>query len=244
MPPKTKSNKSTRTRKRSYKKRSIRRGNLTSSYLNPTSDFSVFATQYPFKGEWVDTNGVGSAAAVGQVGSTIRTYNLNSIREPLSGNLTHAMLGKDELSELYRSYKVHGVKIDITFYDPATDGMACVMYLQNPEQTYSIVTKEIYKLEEKGGCDVIYLNNSGSQKKRIVKYLPMYKLCGVTKLQHESNTEDFHGDMGGNPAKMPKLHIGVANMAGNTSETCNFVVRLTFYGKAYEKRTLTASDNS
>lgn len=243
MPPRAKSNKS--TRKRRYRKRKpIRRGNITSSYLNVTRDFSVFPASYPFKGEWVDTNAVGSAAQQGYTGATIRTYNLNSIYEPLSGNLTHAMLGKDELAALYRSYKVHGVKVDILFSNPEADGMACIMYLQNPEQTYTVVTKEVYKLEEKGGCDVIYLNNTGSQKKRIVKYLPMYKLCGVTKLQHESNTEDYHGDITGNPAKMPKLHIAVANMSDATSKICQFTVRLTFYGKAYEKRTLTSSDNS
>lgn len=240
---KTLRNKSRRKRY-NKKKRNYRRGNITSSYLNILNDYSVFPASYPFKGQWVDTNAVGSAAEQYVTGATVRTYNLNSIFEPLSGNLIHAMLGKDELAILYRSYKVYGVEVDVTFTNPEADGMACVLYFQNPEQTYTVVSKTVAKLEEKGGCEVKYLNNTGSQKAHFKKYFPMYKLCSVTKTEHESNTEDFHGDMTGNPVKMPKLHIGVANLTDNVSRVCSFIVRLTFYGKAYEKRTLIQSDNS
>lgn len=244
MPPKAKTNKSRRKRNYNRKRNTTRRGNITKSYLNILNDYSVFPASYPFKGEWVDTNAVGSAAEQYVTGATVRTYNLNSIFEPLSGNLTHAMLGKDELNILYRSYKVYGVEIDVLFTNPEADGMACVIYLQNPEQTYSAAGKTVSKLEEKGGCEVLYLNNTGSQKAHWKKFFPMYKLCSVSKTEHESNTEDFHGDMTGNPVKMPKMHIAIANLTDNTSKVCSFIVRLKFYGKAYEKRTIIQANNS
>lgn len=216
---------------------------LTTVYnSNITSKVSVFPDVYRFKGRFVANSGLNSATTQSVFGSQ-NQFNLNNIKFPQSGITNHAMLGWTELKNMYRKYKIHGVKINLTINNPTVDGLIVGIWLQAPDATNDITGKVVDQLAEKNDVILKYLNNSGSQVVKYSKYFPIYKLSQISKIAFLANVEDFTSlCTAAGPTKTPTIKIALANTANTSQEAVNYNMELTFYGTCYEKIMTSLSD--
>lgn len=227
-----------------YRARRRRQPNLTRSAPLITKNISVFPEKYRFQGKWLGIAPLTSHVDTYKIGA-VHTYNLANIFEPAVGTATHAMLGKDELSLLYKKYKVDKVGIKITFSNPSSDGQYMI-WQYCPTNTVSVVINgsNFGDTAEKTDVEWCALNNTGSQVKVIKKVIPMYKLFNMTKQQYEANMgPNFYGTMTAGGPTSPQLVIGTMNTDG-ASKSVTYAIELTFYGVAYERRKMLLSDNS
>lgn len=233
---------------RRYRRAFVAKRNLTSLGNNISRNISVFPESYNFKGRYVTNTGLstntGGTTAQSRFGDQLQ-FHPNGIYRPQFGITNHAMLGWTELKALYRKYKVRGVKIKVTFNNPTADGLVAAIWIQAPDALNSITSKTVPQLAEKQDVFFKYLNNTGSQVAQFTRYIPMHKLCNISKLQLMANVEDYSANMTANPIKYPTIKIALAaTELGTTERLCNVNVEMTYYGTAYERVMMSMSDPS
>lgn len=174
----------------------------------------------------------------------IYTFRLNSPYDPYTGTLPATMNNSAHGWSLllsstgpYQRYKVLGVKVECTFYDPESgaDGMACVMGIQEPTSTSSITGKDCGKLSSVPSCVVKHLNDTGSQRRKIIQYFPMHQLYNVSKLQFLAETGNYTGPYNNNTGTPVYMELGVANMSASVAATVKFKLNITYYTQCYDR---------
>lgn len=133
----------------------------------------------------------------------------------------------------YTRYKVNGVKIDITWYDPEIDGMAVVSHIKSNADGFAIAAQDIQYLERAPMTVVSRMNDSGSQKKHYTQYFPLSQLCGLNKLQYNADDNQATAAYNANPVFEPRLQLCVANNADNAQHYVRVRVKLTYYTTCY-----------
>jgi hypothetical protein len=168
-----------------------------------------------------------------------QVFRLNSLYDPDFTGAGHQPYGFDQISPLYRQYKVTSVDIDIQLTDPSTDGILVAALVQPPAGTFSLTGKQGYAVSEKPGAEVRMLNDSGSQTARIKQHFEMSDLCQISKLEFDANQSNYVSAVTTNPALSPWLRIAIANMNGGSSSgaTVFMNVTLTFHVVFYERVT-------
>lgn len=181
-------------------------------------------------------------SGVGGIFGTEQVMSLNSLFDPNTTGVGHQPYGHDELALLYKSYKVFGVLIKLTFTDPSDDGVACGARICSASSSQSMTSQSIAQVDEQPMSVVRYLNNTGNQKVVIKQYVPMYVLAGLTKLQFDAtHNNSYTTSFGSSPAATPNLRISCADINGTSGTTCKCVVNLTYFTQCFERAPLSQS---
>jgi hypothetical protein len=178
-----------------------------------------------------------TAGAAGVFG-TEAIFRLNSIYDPYYSGVGQYPNGYTAWSNFYAGYRVHRVKIDLTFTDPSADGMVVGALVQYSNATTSLGSNTIQTADEMQKSDVRPLNNTGSQTVRLTRTFNLWDLDGNSRLQWLANG-GYQAVFGQNPTLTPWIRIACAAFAtGSPTVVC--MVRLTFYAELFDRLDLTS----
>lgn len=218
----------------------LNRSYITNQGPHQSGNLSVFPENYKFKARWAVNSTLSSAAGIDVFG-TDKVFNLNSIYEPESGNTNHAVLGWTELANIYRRYRVTGVKYELVVYDPNVETMAVGIWVQPPENTFNMAGQTVQTMAEKGNMNIRFIANTGQQVIRHTKFHRLNNICNVRKTVLFNN-ETYSALMTANPAKVPTLKLASANTTSGTVQSLRYKLIVTYYGIAFERKALAISD--
>lgn len=198
-------------------------------------------TKFVYSG-WVELSSTGSSDLVGGT----YQFNLGSAYDPYSGtlptNLDNYCYGYTKLLASdgpYRRYKVNAVKLDILFHDPKgtdSDSTVCVVQLRHPNSTTSINAKSLEECDRMPQVHTMRISDSGTQKRRLTQYIPMYQAFGWTKDQYHNDMTTTTGPYNNSPSSMATLVIGVSNARGPSSATSVMCkIKITYYTMLYDR---------
>lgn len=148
---------------------------------------------------------------------TDKEFYCNRLANVMVGG-TDKVMYWNQIATLYEYYKVTAFRYKITFTDPSQDGMYCAVSTAANTGSYSGLSGDsLLWLLEKPDTQVKFINNTGNQVRIFSrsKWIPMYKLLGVTKLQFNADKERYTG--GSNPVSNPPEGAFIAVGAGNKS---------------------------
>lgn len=207
-----------------------------------------FGRQKFLKMRWIyasqiDTNQGGATAA--NVFGAQHTFNLNSITIPNPSQTSGSPLpqGLDEISFIYKHFMVYGALVRITFSNPSADGLRIGAFFLNSQDSQDLTALSLTTALSKRGCIVRDVNDSGSQKVFLKKYVNLRFLEGLTKNQFTSDVSEYQGvcTSTSGPSKIPKLKIACMNAKDTTQLTIQYRIEIDFYVKLYDRMTLTSS---
>lgn len=195
-----------------------------------------FPTRLHARCKYATTGSLSTNATATQLGSDI-TFRLNSIWDPYYPTGGSTVVGHSNFTALYNRYIVNGAKVEIVFTDPTSDGMTCFASLNQ--------TNTLSGLYEKGALEqaLVYsnqINNTGSQKNRMVFYIRPWSLVGLTKLEWLSNKTIHSSAMTTNPSQDLLLRINCACTTGGV-QNIQYKIRILYYTEFFERRQLYSS---
>lgn len=182
---------------------------------------------------------VGTSGVLG----TQQKFILNGLYDVDISGMGHQPYGFDALQVAYQRYKVHGVLIDLTFYNVQSINAIDVSYQINNPQAYSnsITGANPQAVGERQNAETVTLQNTGSQTKKVKFYLPMHKAFEMSRLQYKADIENTTADVGGNPASGCGLLLAVADPNGNSSGGCRYHIKLTYFVTMYQRQVMSQS---
>lgn len=218
----------------------------------PRGSFAMFNDPNPFPstlkcklvyaGEDVLSTNTGATTC-----GTDYTWRLNSIRDPYTGASGPYNDGCYNFGKLlsasgpYTRYKVNAVLIDILAYDPAgtsSDSTEVCAMITNPSSSSTISAVAPYDLDKMPMSVVKRVSDSGSQRRRIKQYLPMYQAFGWSKEQFRADKDNTTAAYNSDPGSIPLLHVAVANArAANPATSVMLRVKLTYFCELYGRIT-------
>lgn len=171
------------------------------------------------------------------------TFRMNSMWDFDMTGIGHSPYGRDELAQLYGSYKITAMAVDMWITNPTADGMLVSWGVQPPNRPAMPFTGGSPTiLIEKPSTQTAYVNNTGSQKVHIKRYYPMYKAAQFTSLQYNANMSDFSAEVTTNPALVPTWAIACANLDGAAPiAQVNISFKFTLYTQWFQRKQLLQS---
>nr|AGA18295.1 hypothetical protein [uncultured marine virus] len=178
---------------------------------------------------YADTVNLNSAV----VGYVEHTFALNDLFDPDVTGVGHQPLGRDEYRELFSRYQVSECKYEVwANQNQSTQSIVgCV-----PTRRSTALTSRTEAMEHPGS---------------VVKMLGTRNIENGIYMTGKINIENFDrfytndleygAEFDASPAKRSFLKIFVADVAGGTTVNANFIVRLTFKAKVFERRNLLQS---
>lgn len=176
-----------------------------------------------------------TAGAVGVFGSE-QIFRLNSLFDPDYSGVGHQPYGMAEMTNLYRSYKVNGVKMEFEIYDPSADGCIIGMTVQPPGGAATITGKTVDTIKEQPMSLTRNISDSGPQRVGVKQYFPMHSLIGVSPIQFKANLDRYSAVCTANPTDSPLLRVAIANKQ-TAGATVYVRVSFTYYSQFYDRKT-------
>ena len=226
MPRKTyKKKKTTLTRRRKYKKKSM----YSQSPAYPIGKTFKFKTRY------VEVQKELSLPAAGF--PVHQVYTMNGLYDPDITGTGHQPIGFDQLMPLYDHYCVIGSRARITFHNrDASNAVLVACHLQDNTN----LATDVNQLIENGMCKWQMLGNKGagtSVRNMVITCSPT-KFFGNKVLQDEK----YRGDISNNPADQVYLHITAQTEdAGTDSFVVSYTVEIEYIAILTEPKQLLAS---
>lgn len=208
---------------------------------SPFPPYKLYKLQYTDHTNLI-TTGSGSTALGAQ-----KLINLNSVYDPDQSGTGHQPFGYDELAAVYNRYKVLGCSVDLYFTDTLGTGndgggQTVCWQINNPSNSGSTIaglqTNVVRERSMGGGCHL----SDTDVRKRIKFFIPMYKAAGITKLQFNSDPDNYTGAVTSNPGNLIQLALASADLRGDTntkSVLCHY--RLTYHVIMYDRKILSQS---
>lgn len=230
----------------------------------PRGPFSRFNSIDPFPVQYntklvYTTDLTFNTNATQRLTGALQEFRLNSPHDPnytsiaVAPTNTTTYAYKDLLSASgpYLRYKVNAVKIEILWYDPDIDGMAGVAHLLGTSDTAAISGQPIDYVERTPFTVVKRLNDSGSQRRKVVQYVPLHQLYGVSKESFRNNFD--MGSVGSsgevtapynNSPNLPvRLQLCAVNCSTSSTLTLKARIKLTYYTTCYQRYNLVGQES-
>lgn len=221
------------TTKRTYKKKPVYRKKRIGGPMRMTNSHDPFGPVKFCKMHYTETFGL-TAGTFGAIGTEV-IYGLNNLYDPNYSGTGHQPYGRDQVAALYQKYIVNAVKIDITFTNPSEDGLVAAAMIQPSGASYAMTGKYQDAVREAPGSCLRPINNTGKQVSKVVQYVSLQKLNGLSKVQWNTQLDTFGAAAGSSPTSLSYLRVAVGSDSGNTGGTLIGRVTLTFYCKWYER---------
>lgn len=164
-------------------------------------------------------------------------WRINSLFDPNSTGVGGQPALYDNMSALFRRYRVHGVKVSTTFFNTAADSVVCSIIYQGHSSGGVYSDPNTYFPEGKKGNKVVILNRAGTDgaNRTISTYFNLPKLEGPEVL-----TDDDYSGQSGNPVWPLYASINMQSISGANIQIYTRTT-LTFYAKwdsAYQPENL------
>lgn len=179
-----------------------------------------------------------SAGSTGRVSQAFTT----SLYDPDYTNFGHQPLWMDQLANMYKKYRVHGIKYILTFQNTNTNQLAQITLQHStapPETPISGAgAVNINTIRERRGTRTFPLGSANDRPTTRKGYLRTNQPFGLTKKEFMSD-EDFDAGMPNDPAK--KAFLNIYATTENSACTINMQVKLVYYVEFQERVLVTGS---
>lgn len=233
-------------KKKTYKRKKTYKPRAKKNYSRKMpSKFS--ATPFPnyaiVKMPYTQTISLSESATVGVVGA-IKNFALNNLYAPaVSGG--HQPLYHDQMSAIYKKYKVLQTHLKMTIFDPTHDGTEVLVRILDPAMiTTTMAGGDVNQEQEKPWTYSYQVNNTGNQKVVRNFSFNIGRVCGYTPLQFKAEPTDFSAAFNdatsGIPAKGPLIQFAAANTR-DTSGSVAVKLEFIYTVLVYERLNISAS---
>lgn len=181
-----------------------------------------------------------SSGTLGVLGDEI-VYYCNSLFDPLFNVGGHQPYAFDQMSLLYRKYKVNAILFELVWTDPSLDGVVLAATFQPPNGASPLTGKQAAFIKEQPFSITRSINNSGKQVGTIRQYFPIAKISGLTNLQFKADIDLFTANVTANPVATPFFRFAIGSDRGDTAATMIVKTKLTYFTTFYERKVLGSS---
>ncbi len=177
-----------------------------------------------------------SDSVAGNICGTQQAVRLNSLYDPNLTGAGHQPYGFDQLTPLYKSYKVHTALVDILVTTPGgTHDMQCCALVQGPNGGETLTGMYGFVAEEHPNVETRHLSISGSRQARFRFRVPMAGIIGITKKQFDADINFYASAVTTNPALAVTLCMGVNCPDNTTSQASTWRVCITYIGDMWDR---------
>lgn len=168
-------------------------------------------------------------------------FKLNSLFDPDTTGTGHQPYWFDQLNNIYKAYRVMGVRARVTFFNPSTVTCWAGVGFKSSGDSYSATGVLPEYLKEKATWQVLPKIRADSDCVLDSGYVPIHQIEGISYDQWLGDT-GYQALVNANPAKLPELIIIGGDWAAPAStSTIRFCVDLTFHVKYFDRQTQNAS---
>lgn len=168
-------------------------------------------------------------------------FNTNSVYDPNNTGSGHQPMFFDQLNLLYKKYRVFGVSIQVTFYNPTTTTMWCAILPHNSQDAGSATNQTPDTLYERPGVNWTIMPKYGDQAVTMQQSWKVWELEGMTYLQWLADG-GFDANVNANPAALQKFGIVAGDMAAPSAQSSiTAMVRIAYDVEFYAPQTQTQS---
>lgn len=205
---------------------------------SPFPPHKLYKLQYQQRNTLVTTGSSSATFGVQQ------QWSLNGMFDVDITGSGHQPYGYDALAVAYNRYKVIGITIEFNLTDPTSDGLRFGWQINNPTNiaaTLAGVDPDV--VGERVQAGKVDMNDSGSQKKTIRFFLPMYKAANLTRLQFNADPDNFTASTGsGAPGSQPTVVIACADLRASASQNSIIcTTKLTYHAVFYDRKIMAQS---
>lgn len=167
------------------------------------------------------------------------TYKTNGLYQPLYTTGDHTATGYSVLASVYDNYICYGCKVQVTFYDPLTDGITVGVRLRS--QTFgSTLSSTVEQLLAQPLTYTSEINNTGSQRKTFNFFVTPWSLNGMSKLEYMANRVGYSGHFGTNSDPTYPAYIDIFACHPETgSQTVRYAIKMVYYIRCFNRKNLT-----
>jgi len=176
-------------------------------------------------------------ATGGLTSATPSTYNLNDLFAPEVVN-AHQPYGFDQMTPLYKKFKVHSATITVQTLTTAA-GIWLHVAFASPNAGFSYAGASAYAVSEQPGATSYLLTPSVVH--HTVKGIDMPTLCNVTKQEYDADVSMFVGTGAASPSSVAKCYLALSTPGAASGYTALLQVRITYKVEWFDRITLAAS---
>jgi len=172
--------------------------------------------------------------AIGGVVGIVHEYALNGLYDPDLSGVGHQPMGFDQLSAMWKRYRVWKVDFKIRCFAPTTAAFL-VAQVNNSQVPSGTVAGQTYStLNERTNCatKIFYFDDD----RTVYGSFTMNEIEG-----HSIQDENYTGGDTGNPGNLAKLVIGCGDTDGLNSAGFKYFVELVYHVQWHNRQTLTQS---
>lgn len=191
-----------------------------------------YLARLPYSQTYTNTNNTFSTAVS-------NTFCLNSMYDPDVTGVGHQPYQYDQLTTVYKLYRVYGAKIYVTFSNPTSDGVYVGYRIRNSTNTVATGGQTIDYIKEMGNTAYKVVNNTGSQVARFSMYVPINLVFGVNKATVLTDNA-YRALYNANPGYLAYLDLWTIDSTG-TASTIGVSVKITYYSQFSDRQAVAQS---
>ena len=162
-----------------------------------------------------------------------------SLFDPYQGAGGHQPLGRDQWDNFYQRYRIYGMKYDIVAINTSTTNQVDVSVIYKPTTSTASTQDQMWELPN-SYPRVLGIEGAGNATTRFKGYMSVARVWGISN-QRVNNDDIFQALFGANPSRMAYLHCSSITSDAASASTVRWRIRVTYYCKLFERRTLVIS---
>jgi hypothetical protein len=214
--------------------------------INANLGVATGLTPDPFPNRWrgklsfaqvfyVGSNGSGGTTVALRFGDSTTRF-LNSLYDPEGTTGTRQPQYFSTFAALYKRYKVHNVKLEIIAQTNYASPVVLGWRIEPPGGGSSIDNVNVQTGITLPYTAIIPLSGSGGQSiYRATKNISIAQICGLTPKELDANVEDYSALCTADPARIPTVEFGVANMINTSSAIVTVTMVMVFDAEMFDR---------
>ena len=160
-----------------------------------------------------------------------QVYRLNSLFDTNFTGVGHQPYGFDQLSLMYRHYRVNGVTVQLTGLNPTSDGIMFIQAYSGPDDTVVLTGTNPGTAGERQNVSYQIMTPDSSQTQvNYRRYVDMAELSGLTRQQFTSSFGDeFSAGVTQNPTRQIVLRMAALALDQSSPHSMLVMVKLIFH---------------
>jgi len=177
------------------------------------------------------------------VNGSSQVFRLNSLFDPDLTGVGHQPFGYDQLTPVYRKYKVWSATVTLT-WSSGTGRLWCSSQINGPDDASTTTAMTPDTIQERPNADVVLVDDI-SRTCNVQKFhVDMGKTIGMSPVQFASDIDGTTAIVTSNPVRQVLLYLAAAAVDGASAEgskTVNCFVEIIFHSELWSRTTQSQS---
>lgn len=163
----------------------------------------------------------------GIAGGTLQIA-MNGLFDPTLGGGGHQPMGFDEMTNIWRRYKVYKVEFKVRTISTAGNPWVAAMVSTSQAPSTMVSGSTYADLNERSNCATTIVRQEDDSI--------MYGEFQIADIEGQSLDDDnYSGGVNGNPSNVPKLTVAIGDIGGGDTVGANIIVEITYFSWFYNR---------